>query len=80
MNSGKLLLKHMKKFLNKEKPEKTEDKLSSPLWYNKYITSEDFYLADWYKKGITTPSDLLNENIEIHVETRNNKKIQNNNN
>ena len=69
----------MKNVLIKQKPEKMNDKLTSPLWHNKHITNDDFFLQDWYDKGITTPLDLLTENKEVMSRQEVIQKIQNNN-
>ena len=47
--------------------EKTKDILDTPLWYNKkLINGHDFYINEWYRKGIRQVSDLLDDQGNIY--------------
>ena len=45
--------------LDKTEPAKFE-LLSCPIWYNSRISTEPLFYPHWYKAGILTPLDLLN--------------------
>ena len=47
------------------KPKTLEEKLCSPLWYNEEISTYELFIPDWYKNGIITPGDLLDENLQM---------------
>ena len=47
--------------------EKTKHILDTPLWYNKkLINGHDFYINQWYRKGIRQVSDLLDDQGNIY--------------
>ena len=41
------------------------DILSSPLWYNPLISKYNFYLSDWFKRGIIYVRDMLDNTGKI---------------
>ena len=43
----------------KYKPCNLEQIMSTPLWYNPKMSTENLYLPTWYKKGIRTFSDVI---------------------
>ena len=40
----------------------SEQILTTPLWYNKTLSNETFYIFQWYSKGIRSISDVLDDN------------------
>ena len=48
--------------LDKREPTKFE-LLSCPIWYNSRISTEPLLYPHWYKAGIQTPLDLLNNMV-----------------
>ena len=48
-------------FIKIEEPEGNTDIMSSPVWYNPLISKNTIFLPMWYKNGITTVGDLVNE-------------------
>lgn len=41
--------------------------LNSPVWFNtNYINGDNFYIKDWYNKGVRHVSDLLDEHGNIY--------------
>ena len=40
----------------------SEQILTTPLWYNKTLSDETFYISQWYSKGIHSISDVLDDN------------------
>ena len=40
----------------------SEQILTTPLWYNKALSDETFYISQWYSKGIRSISDVLDDN------------------
>ena len=48
-------------FLRTVTPMNDLDKLSVPLWYNKDISQENMYFANWAAKGVLFPVDIIQE-------------------
>ena len=46
-------------------PKSNYEKLISPLWYNSAISKNVLYYREWYLKGISIVSDILNEDKTI---------------
>ena len=54
------LLKNWMHFSKIIKIEKLEDILYSPIWYNsKLIQGQNFFIKEWYDKGVRQIIDLL---------------------
>ena len=48
-------------FLRTVTPMNDLDKLSVPLWYNKDISQENMYFANWAANGVLFPVDIIQE-------------------
>ena len=48
-------------FLRTVTPMNDLDKLSVPLWYNKDISQENMYFANWAANGVLFPADIIQE-------------------
>lgn len=61
------LLKNWAEFCNAVTCETVHHILESPLWYNKNLQNgEHFCIQNWYKKGIRTLNDLIDEHGNIY--------------
>ena len=62
------ILRSWSQFCNSVEINSTKDVLGSPIWYNKNLTNEhNFYIKNWYGKGVRYISDLLDENGNVLV-------------
>ena len=50
--------------LDKREPDKFE-LLSCPIWYNSRILTEPLFYPHWYKAGILTPLELLDNDSNL---------------
>ena len=59
----KEILQHWKEFCDLVSVETVCQILNSPLWYNKTLTQGiNYFIKNWYEKGIRLVSDLLDQN------------------
>lgn len=57
------VLNSWKTFLKCNSVNQIEDVLNSPIWFNSEMHhGENFYIKNWYRKGIRNITDLINEN------------------
>ena len=59
----KEILRHWNEFCDLVNVETVCQILNSPLWYNKNLTQGiNYFIKNWYEKGIRLVSDLLDQN------------------
>lgn len=61
------LTKHWSAFCQNIKIESIKQVLESPIWFNTNVGLGQLFIKEWYKKGVKTIYDLIDENGDIYT-------------